>query len=240
MMNLNNIEKYLKKNYKFVIIICLFLFLVSSSNKENFTTIQALDAVKSTEQKVNDMVSQVDANKVTMEKQLHLDNHLSLQEKQIRVKNAADGNHVIFYNKDIDGVEMKGWKGISLATAEGGAKRVVDIQKNDVNISANLKVQGRGMELIVMHVGDNVKQIIKNKNNGTYHKNDWICMIGGYNLDWSGGSPGRIEAFCYVQGDHWHLRSEIEGENDKGRYFITCIPRGFFSRVDHYGWINWH
>ena len=205
MMNLNNIEKYLKKNYKFVIIICLFLFLVSSSNKENFTTIQALDAVKSTEQKVNDMVSQVDANKVTMEKQLHLDNHLSLQEKQIRVKNAADGNHVIFYNKDIDGVEMKGWKGISLATAEGGAKRVVDIQKNDVNISANLKVQGSlciGNTCInedhLKMITDGYKiKITDNGSSSTQGLNQYIHNHGGTRLGPHSRYPTKLKMYKY-------------------------------------------
>lgn len=238
-MNFKNIENYLKKNYKFVIIICLFLFLIMS-NKEDFTTEQALASVKSTEQKVNDIFSDIDANKATMKKVLNMKNIIALNNKEIRLRSDGDSNHNIVWNSGVDGPEIKGNEGISLATSTGGAKRVIEIRKNDVKINANLRVQGRGMELLVMHLGDNIKQIIKNKNGGTYHKNDWICMIGGMNLDWSGGSPGRIEAFCYVQGDHWHIRSEIEGENDKGRYFITCIPRAFFSRVDHYGWINWN
>jgi hypothetical protein len=139
-MNFKSIENYFKKNYKFIIIICLFLVLIMTEEKkftpqEDFTPIQALDSVKSTEKKVNDIFSHIDANKATMKKQLHMNNNLSLEAKQIRLKNADDSNHVIFYNKGLDGVEMKGWKGVSLATGEGGAKRVVEIKKDYMKIN---------------------------------------------------------------------------------------------------------
>jgi len=74
-MNFKNIENYLKKNYKFIIIICLFLFLIMD-DKENFSTTDALNAVKSTEQKVNGIVSKVDGTHVKFSKQVHLDKGL--------------------------------------------------------------------------------------------------------------------------------------------------------------------
>jgi len=69
-MNFKNIENYLKKNYKFIIIICLFLFLIMD-NKENFTTAQALDGVKETEKKVNDIFYSIDKDWVRSKKGIY-------------------------------------------------------------------------------------------------------------------------------------------------------------------------
>ena len=54
--------KNLKKNYKKIIVVCLIMLLLSNKMYENFTTTQALDAVKSTEKKVNGMFYAVDQN----------------------------------------------------------------------------------------------------------------------------------------------------------------------------------
>ena len=54
--------KFFKKNIKKIIIICLIFLILSKKVSENFTTTQALDAVKSTEKKVNDIFYSVDKN----------------------------------------------------------------------------------------------------------------------------------------------------------------------------------
>jgi len=61
-MNFKNLQKFLKKNYKKIIIVCLIMLLLSNKMYENFTTTQALDAVKLTEKKVNGMFYEVDGN----------------------------------------------------------------------------------------------------------------------------------------------------------------------------------
>jgi hypothetical protein len=84
-MNFKSIENYLKKNYKFVIIICLFLFLITEQpekftprgghrvkDQEDFTPTEALDAVKATEKKVNDMASKVGPNNVDFKSGIRL------------------------------------------------------------------------------------------------------------------------------------------------------------------------
>ena len=58
-MIFKKIEKILKKNIKLILIICLCLSLLIDET-ENFTTTQALDAVKATEKKVNDVYYSID------------------------------------------------------------------------------------------------------------------------------------------------------------------------------------
>jgi hypothetical protein len=55
-------NKFLKKNYKKIIVICLIILLFSNKMYENFSTSDALNAVASTEKKVNDMFYTVDRN----------------------------------------------------------------------------------------------------------------------------------------------------------------------------------
>ena len=99
-MNLKNIENYLKKNYKFVIIICLFLSLVMNK-QENFTTAQALDAVKSTEKKVNDMVSKVDGSHVRFPKKVVLDKGLAMGSLKMAPGNWLDYGIEVPANKKL-------------------------------------------------------------------------------------------------------------------------------------------
>jgi len=98
-MNFKNIEKY----YKFVIIICLFLFLVMNkmNKQENFTTVQALDAVKSTEKKVNDMVSKVDGSHVRFPKKVVLDKGLAMGSLKMAPGNWLDYGIEIPANKKL-------------------------------------------------------------------------------------------------------------------------------------------
>jgi len=67
-----NIRKFLKKNYKKIIVISLIMLLLSNKMYENFTTAQALDAVKSTETKVNNMVINAGANHVDLKSKIRL------------------------------------------------------------------------------------------------------------------------------------------------------------------------
>jgi hypothetical protein len=63
--------KFLKKNYKKIIIICLIFLILSKKVSENFTTTQALDAVKSTEKKVNDVYYSIDKDWVRTKKGIY-------------------------------------------------------------------------------------------------------------------------------------------------------------------------
>jgi hypothetical protein len=71
-MNLKNMEKFLKKNYKKIIVVCLIMLLFSNKMYENFTPTEALDAVKATEKKVNDMASKVGPNNVDFKSGIRL------------------------------------------------------------------------------------------------------------------------------------------------------------------------
>ena len=70
-MNFKNIEKFLKKNYKKIIIVCLIILLLSNKMYEKFTTVQALDGVKAIEKKVNNMFYEVDANWIKSSKGIY-------------------------------------------------------------------------------------------------------------------------------------------------------------------------
>jgi hypothetical protein len=59
-MNFKNMKKILKKNYKKIIVVCLIMLLLSNKMYENFTPTEALDAVKATEKKVNDIFYNID------------------------------------------------------------------------------------------------------------------------------------------------------------------------------------
>ena len=71
-MNFKNIKKILKKNYKKIIVVCLIMLLFSNKMYEKFTTTQALDAVKSTEAKVNNMIINAGANHIDLKSKIRL------------------------------------------------------------------------------------------------------------------------------------------------------------------------
>jgi hypothetical protein len=71
-MNFKYIKKILKKNYKKIIVVCLIMLLFSNKMYENFTTAQALDAVKSTETKVNNMILNAGANHIDLKSKIRL------------------------------------------------------------------------------------------------------------------------------------------------------------------------
>jgi hypothetical protein len=66
------IKKFLKKNYKIIIVISLIILLLSNKVHENFSTTQALDAVKATEKKVNDIALNVGANHIDLKSKIKL------------------------------------------------------------------------------------------------------------------------------------------------------------------------
>jgi hypothetical protein len=87
-MNFKSIKNYVEKNYKFLVIISLFLFLIMTEqekftprgghkvkdqeDQEDFSTTQALDAVASTETKVNNMAKKVGDNYVDLKSGIRL------------------------------------------------------------------------------------------------------------------------------------------------------------------------
>jgi len=71
-MNLKYIEKIIKKNYKKIIVVCLVMLLLSNKMYEKFTTVQALDAVKSTETKVNNMILNAGPNHIDLKSKIRL------------------------------------------------------------------------------------------------------------------------------------------------------------------------
>jgi hypothetical protein len=94
-MKAKQIINFLKKNFKKIIIICLIFLILSKKVSENFTTTQALDAVKSTEKKVNDVYYSIDANWVKSKKSIYSQNGLKAEGQIISGKGdiiAASGN----------------------------------------------------------------------------------------------------------------------------------------------------
>jgi len=71
-MNFKNIKKILKKNYKKIIVVCLIMLILSNKMYEKFTTAQALDAVKSTETKVNNIATKVGADFIDLKSGIKL------------------------------------------------------------------------------------------------------------------------------------------------------------------------
>lgn len=102
---------------------------------------------------------------------------------------------------------------------------------------------GQGMHYVKVNASDNSNTAIRGPNNKLYHKDHWVCSVAGKNLDWDGKNPGRSEIYCYVgNNNHWHLKSEIENERDKGQYYILCIPKRMFNYVadnDRPQALNW-
>jgi len=83
-----NLNKFFKKNYKKIIVVCLIMLLFSNKMYENFTPIQALDGVKATEKKVNDMFYKVDKDWVRTNKNIY-------SSKEIKAKTIRSTEDVI-------------------------------------------------------------------------------------------------------------------------------------------------
>jgi hypothetical protein len=109
----------------------------------------------------------------------------------------------------------------------------------DVALSGGLTINGNGMQLVKMLVGDNSNTKIVDSDGNAYAADEWVCGIMGKNLDWNNTDPGRIEAYCYTSSGYWYIHSEIENAGDGGNYYIIAIPVGYFNRIDQTGAINY-
>ena len=178
-MNFKNLQKLFKKNYKKIIVICLIMLLLSNKMHENFTTTQALDGVKSTEKKVNDMFYSVDANWNKSSKGIY-------GKKSIE----AEGNIVSRKADVIAGRNMT-------ATANVNAKK-------DVNATG--KVTGKNLcigntclnEDHLKMITDGFKlQITDNGSSSTKGKNLYIHNHGGTRLGPHSRYPVKLKMYKY-------------------------------------------
>ena len=91
-----------KKNYKKIIIVCLIMLILSYKISENFTTAQALDAVKSTEKKVNDMFHSVDGKYLKTNKEIKTEK-VTLTKDKIWTPNMQVDNIKVKNTLNMDG-----------------------------------------------------------------------------------------------------------------------------------------
>jgi hypothetical protein len=150
-------NKFLKKNYKKILIVCLILLLFSSKMYENFTTAQALDAVISTQNKVNGIVHHVSDQWVDIKKKLSLKNELYVDKKtELKADVHIGGN--LFGKKDIKGPK--------------------------INISANGTVYANRLNLGGKEIGaDQLAMLLdgfyfKAIGGSAHHQNSWIHNHG--------------------------------------------------------------
>lgn len=149
-------EKFLKTNLKKIIVICLVVLLISNKVHENFTTVQALDAVKTTEAKVNDIFSHVNNNEVKINKVLKLNKNMRITNPDARLYFNDDNDNRLFYNADNEGPELKGKKLIKLAAPDGvwstGPLKARELCIGDTCINENhLKLLTNGLRLKIIN-----------------------------------------------------------------------------------------
>jgi hypothetical protein len=106
------IKKFFKKNYKKIIVISLIILLLSNKMYENFSTTQALDAVKSTEKKVNNMVAYAGPGRMDLKSGISLTNKFSASSSATKaeISNDTSGfkNLMILGNTSAGGVRKIG------------------------------------------------------------------------------------------------------------------------------------
>jgi hypothetical protein len=124
-MNLKNIEKFLKKNYKKIIIVCLIMLLLSNKMYENFSNTDALNAVVSTEKKVNDIFYNVDNDWARSKKGLY-------SQKEIKSKTIRSTEDVVA------GRNMTAEVNVNARAGDVNAKKNVNANGN-VNADGNVK-----------------------------------------------------------------------------------------------------
>ena len=119
-----------------------------------------------------------------------------------------------------------------------GAGRKIDMWAEErlaihgnLSVDGNHRVQGKGMRLFTMQVGDNAETPIKDPHGNQYKWGEWVCCVQGLRMDWGGRGPGAISQFCHQRDGWWWIRSECEGEGDGGWPIILAIPWGFFDAV---------
>ena len=131
-MNLKYIEKILKKNYKKIIVVCLVMLLLSNKMYEKFTTTQALDAVKSTEKKVNNMIINAGANHIDLKSKIRLSGKWSSYPDDKGVKDQAEISN-----------DRGTYKALMIAgNKSGGDVRRIQLY-DDVKVGRNLAVGGK-------------------------------------------------------------------------------------------------
>jgi len=141
-MNYKNIKNFLKKNYKKIIVVCLIMLLLSNKMYEKFSTTQALDAVKSTEKKVNEMVSKVDRSHVRFPKKVVLDKGLAMGALKM-----APGNWLDY------GIEVPAGKKVGIhAPGNGTMELHVDNKLHTGEIHAASKICIGGACITKAHI----------------------------------------------------------------------------------------
>jgi len=95
--------------------------------------------------------------------------------------------------------------------------------KNKLDVKDNIKTNNKQFETKIIKVPD-----FSDTDLG-YSANDWVCFIGGKNLDFNNTDPGRIESYCFVKNNSWHIRSEVESSGDRAEYYIIAIPKTYFN-----------
>jgi len=185
-------EKFLKKNLKKIIVICLVVLLISNKVHENFTTVQALDAIKSTEAKVNDIFSHVDDSEVKIDKILKLNQHMKITNPAARIYFNDDNNNRLFYNATNDGPELKGRKLIKLAAPDGvwstGPLKAGSLCIGDTCLNEDhLKMITDGFKL----------KITDNGSSSTQGLNKYIHNHGGTRLGPHNRHPTKLKMYKY-------------------------------------------
>jgi len=248
-MNFNNIKTFLKNNYK-IIIICSFIIFLFYNKYENFTSTQITDVIKISDDRIKGIFPDINNDAVVLDKQLIMKRPIALNSNRISIRESDDANHEIVYHSGIDGVEIKGNKGVRLSTNEDGAKAVVDVQKDNViinanvqlkkaiNINENLRVNNLGMHIISTKNFSAPKNepkegIIQDSEGKTYNENDWVCMIVGEYFDFDDNSnPRGWTSCCFPKDGSWYYKGKVIQEPWSAKFNILCIPRGYFSKID--------
>jgi hypothetical protein len=248
-MNFNNIKTFLKNNYK-IIIICSFIIFLFYNKYENFTSTEITDVIKVSDDRIKGIFPDINNNAVVLDKQLIMKRPIALNSNNISIRGSGDANHMIVYHSGIDGVEIKGNKGVRLATNEGGAKAVVDVQKDNVTIDANLqliktikingnlRVNNKGMHIITINKitgsKDEPKEgVIRDNEGKEYNENDWVCMIAGEYFDFQDKTNARgWTSGCFKKDGLWYYQAKVIQEPWSAKFNILCIPKGYFSKID--------
>jgi len=173
-MNLKNIEKFLKKNYKKIIVVCLIILLFSNKMYENFSTTDALNAVVSTEKKVNDIFYNVDNDWARSKKGLYSQKEIKSNNITATVNVNAQGDVNANGNVNANKVNASGdVKGKRLCIGStcidenhlkvltGGKYFSIQAARNDKNLNAstsNVKFENKNNDK------NNAHRIIKIRN----------------------------------------------------------------------------
>jgi len=176
-MNFKNIKKFLKKNYKKIIIICLIILLFSNKMYENFSTTDALNAVASTEKKVNDIFYSIDKDWARSKKGLY-------STYEVRGKTVRSMEDVISKRN---------------ITATGNVNA-----KKDVNADGNVKGKNLCIGKTCLNedhlkmITDGFKlKITDNGSSSTKGKNQYIHNHGGTRLGPHSRYPTKLKMYKY-------------------------------------------